>query len=100
MVLLLQQGLPAWIAAVEQCVPPSRWPASVSNGQRMVPTDADHSLAVAVTLPRDVLPCSQYPEVTWLLAGLVLSARPGFCRFSKPRDPVLTPFSRPFPPSV
>jgi hypothetical protein len=77
--LLQQQGLAAWIAAVQCCALPSRLPAPAASGRPMAEADGDRAVARAGTLPVDVLPQAQYLELTRLLASLVLSARPG-CR--------------------
>jgi hypothetical protein len=73
--LLLQQGLAAWIAAVQRCAPSC--PPVVVADKPTGRADHDDSAAVAGTIPVDVLPRAQYPEVTRLLAGLVLSAHAG-----------------------
>jgi hypothetical protein len=75
--LLLQQGLAAWLAAVQRCALPARVAAPVATGRPMAHADDPGSTAVAGRLPLDVLPRAQYAEVTKLLASLVLSARSG-----------------------
>jgi hypothetical protein len=66
--LLLQHGVAAWLQAVCTCIIPS---SAVTATPSRVTTDDEPR-----TRSLDAIPSEQHAEVTTLLAGLVLSARP------------------------
>jgi hypothetical protein len=73
--VLLQQGLPAWLAAVEPIV--SMRPAGVVAVRPAVERHTTGETPLARAVSPDVLPPAQHAEVTLVLAALVLStARP------------------------
>jgi hypothetical protein len=69
--VLLQQGLPAWLAAVEPIV--SMRPAGVVAVRPAVERHATDEMRLVCAVSPDVLPPAQHAEVTLVLAALVLS---------------------------
>ncbi len=73
--VLLQQGLPAWLDAVDDLAASSARNGAPSSGACV---DIDPMLRAtdgrrASPLAPDILPVAQQPEITRLLAALVLS---------------------------
>lgn len=73
--VLLQQGLPAWIDAVDDLTASSAKDGAPSSGACV---DSDPMLRAtdgrrAFPLASDIVPVAQQPEITRLLAALVLS---------------------------
>lgn len=74
--LLLHEGVAAWLQALSTCLNPS--PPGIAPASRII-TSADQAAPCPVSAgPRaDMIPWPQHAEIATLLAGLVLSARPG-----------------------
>lgn len=69
--VLLQQGLPAWLAAVEPLI--SGRPAVTAAGHPPVERTATDATRLVGAVSPEVLPPAQHAEVTLVLAALVLS---------------------------
>lgn len=69
--VLLQQGLPAWLAAVEPLI--SGRPAVTAAGHPPVERTATDATRLVRAVAPEVLPPAQHAEVTLVLAALVLS---------------------------